>query len=195
MPDLSKYQIGATRSPLGALVASSSGPTVLSAPLGGLPAMASQLQAAAAKMKRDDDEELASNRSSSPVTSLPPKTPPPMIVKKPGSDGETNPASSSSGNEESPPKGPGGLIKAKGTYYPLTAFPTSMPQGPVMRKEENPAVNSSPSKLDTSNSGKKYSLCLAFWQIYCISRKSMSKVEMSVIGEMGPEYVVDFSLF
>ena len=36
---------------------------------------------------------------------------------------------------------PGGskAIKAKGTYYPLTAFPTSMPQGPVMRKgDESP---------------------------------------------------------
>ena len=30
-------------------------------------------------------------------------------------------------------------IKARGTYYPLTAFPTSMPQGPVMRKgDESP---------------------------------------------------------
>ena len=36
---------------------------------------------------------------------------------------------------------PGGskAIKAKGTYYPLTAFPTNMPQGPVMRKgDESP---------------------------------------------------------
>lgn len=39
---------------------------------------------------------------------------------------------------------PGGAkaIKAKGTYYPLTAFPTSMPQGPVMRKgDESPTQN------------------------------------------------------
>ena len=35
--------------------------------------------------------------------------------------------------EESPPKyGSAGKIKASGIYYPLSAFPTSMPQGPVM---------------------------------------------------------------
>ena len=35
--------------------------------------------------------------------------------------------------DESPPKyGSAGKIKASGIYYPLSAFPTSMPQGPVM---------------------------------------------------------------
>ena len=39
-------------------------------------------------------------------------------------------------------------IKAKGTYYPLTAFPTNMPQGPVMRKgdESPPCHEPSPGK-------------------------------------------------
>ena len=45
---------------------------------------------------------------------------------------------------------PGGskAIKAKGTYYPLTAFPTNMPQGPVMRKgdESPPCHEPSPGK-------------------------------------------------
>ena len=40
----------------------------------------------------------------------------------------------SSGEDMTPPKNQG-LIKARGTYFPLTAFPTSMPQGPIMRKD------------------------------------------------------------
>jgi hypothetical protein len=40
-------------------------------------------------------------------------------------------------SDESPPKIQG-LIKARGTYYPLTAFPTSMPQGPVMHRDDSP---------------------------------------------------------
>ena len=40
-------------------------------------------------------------------------------------------------SDESPPKAQG-LIKAKGTYYPLTAFPTTMPQGPVMHRDGSP---------------------------------------------------------
>ncbi len=50
--------------------------------------------------------------------------------------------------EDTPPKQQG-LIKARGTYYPLTAFPTSMPQGAVMRKEAEEEV--SPGKSDSSN--------------------------------------------
>merc|ERR1719412_714317 len=43
----------------------------------------------------------------------------------------------SSSEEVSPPKNQG-LIKARGTYFPLTAFPTSMPQGSVMRRDTTP---------------------------------------------------------
>ena len=43
----------------------------------------------------------------------------------------------SAADDSSPPKNQG-LIKARGTYFPLTAFPTSMPQGPVMRRAGTP---------------------------------------------------------
>ena len=48
---------------------------------------------------------------------------------------------------------PGGAkaIKAKGTYYPLTAFPTSMPQGPVMRKGDESPTPNEPLSGRTSN--------------------------------------------
>ena len=42
-------------------------------------------------------------------------------------------------------------IKARGTYYPLTAFPTSMPQGPVMRKGDE-----SPPRHETAPGRKKH---------------------------------------
>ena len=79
--------------------------------------------------------------------------------------GTTTPTKSDKGeaaSEDSPPKSQG-LIKARGTYYPLTAFPTSMPQGAVMRKDED---ESSPNKSDTSssaplsNSGKLDQQCI-----------------------------------
>ena len=40
-------------------------------------------------------------------------------------------------DDSSPPKSQG-LIKSRGTYFPLTAFPTSMPQGSVMRRDLSP---------------------------------------------------------
>ena len=46
----------------------------------------------------------------------------------------------SSSEEVTPPKNQG-LIKARGTYFPLTAFPTSMPQGSVMRATSSPPVS------------------------------------------------------
>ena len=50
----------------------------------------------------------------------------------------------SSGEDQTPPKNMG-LIKARGTYYPLTAFPTTMPQGSVMRKNGSPPPPETPS--------------------------------------------------
>ena len=61
---------------------------------------------------------------------------------------------SSNSPSESSPSG-AKAIKARGTYYPLTAFPTSMPQGPVMRKEDE-----SPSRTEAA-SGKKSIFCCA----------------------------------
>ena len=47
----------------------------------------------------------------------------------------------SSSEEVTPPKNQG-LIKARGTYFPLTAFPTSMPQVTASRhKRESDALN------------------------------------------------------
>jgi len=46
----------------------------------------------------------------------------------------------SSSEEVTPPKNQG-LIKARGTYFPLTAFPTSMPQGSVMRSTASPPAS------------------------------------------------------
>ena len=53
-------------------------------------------------------------------------------------------------DDNSPRNLAGGLIKAKakGTYYPLTAFPTNMPQGPVMHQPET-------GKEDKRPQGKK----------------------------------------
>ena len=68
---------------------------------------------------RPDSEHGDREASRSP----PPGTPPPS-KRKPEGD---------LSSEGTPPKNQG-LIKAKGTYYPLTAFPTNMPQGPVMRR-------------------------------------------------------------
>ena len=33
------------------------------------------------------------------------------------------------------------LLQARGTYFPLTAFPTNMPQGSVMRRDSTPPTN------------------------------------------------------
>ena len=75
------------------------------------------------------EEESNNNRPDSEngdieASRSPPGTPPPS-KRKPEGD--------LSSEQGTPPKNQG-LIKAKGTYYPLTAFPTNMPQGPVMRR-------------------------------------------------------------
>jgi hypothetical protein len=49
----------------------------------------------------------------------------------------------SSSEDVTPPKNQG-LIKARGTYFPLTAFPTSMPQGSVMRSTDSPPGGDQP---------------------------------------------------
>ena len=103
---------------------SASGKKVMSAPLGGLPAMASQLAQVAGKS--EDEEE--------------PSTPSPSKKQQ---------------MDDSPSRL--GLIKAKGTYYPLTAFPTSMPQGPVMSTK--PEAPNSPNSDNTSTAGKGTHKC------------------------------------
>ena len=109
-------------------------PPKVSAPLGGLPALADQIlmqqQRESNNNRNNDDQDSAS----------PPGTPPPAKRKPDGGD---------SSSEGTPPKNQG-LIKAKGTYYPLTAFPTNMPQGPVMRRGE------SPPRSDAVTSGKTH---------------------------------------
>lgn len=101
-------------------------PPKVSAPLGGLPALADQILM---QHQQQKEEESNNNRPDSEhgdreaSRSPPPGTPPPS-KRKPEGD---------LSSEGTPPKNQG-LIKAKGTYYPLTAFPTNMPQGPVMRR-------------------------------------------------------------
>ena len=54
---------------------------------------------------------------------------------KKASSAEEDGSGGGNSTEESPPKNgnaAAGRIKASGIYYPLSAFPTSMPQGPVM---------------------------------------------------------------
>lgn len=115
-------------------------PPKVSAPLGGLPALEDQIMSRQ-KMVEDahrnsEDEFERSQRS-------PPSTPPPS--KRRAAEGEPGTPSS----EDTPPKNQG-LIKAKGTYYPLTAFPTNMPQGTVMRQRgESP-----PRSSEGPNSGR-----------------------------------------
>ena len=112
-----------------------SSPHKVNAPLGGMPALADQLlmQQVSQMKDRDDTEgESNNNRLMSPSRSPLPASPPPSKMRPIGEGGD------SSGSEGTPLKNPQGLIKAKGTYYPLTAFPTSMPQGPVMRSESPP---------------------------------------------------------
>ena len=103
-------------------------PPKVSAPLGGLPALADQILMQHHQQRREGE---SNNNKPDPgsreASRSPPSTPPPS-KRKPDGD---------SSSEGTPPKNQG-LIKAKGTYYPLTAFPTNMPQGPVMRRGESP---------------------------------------------------------
>lgn len=143
--------------------ADSHGAKMFSAPLGGLPAMATQIAEAAEEQistsingetegkphsynndsdednihpDNDDDDDTNEGNNNN--------------ENKTNSNTPTNKLSSSQGKEdssnsplESSPSG-AKAIKARGTYYPLTAFPTSMPQGPVMRKGDE-----SPSRTET----------------------------------------------
>ena len=61
----------------------------------------------------------------------------------------------SSSEEVTPPKNQG-LIKARGTYFPLTAFPTSMPQGPIMRRDSTPPGSERPVQSEFSLILMKY---------------------------------------
>ena len=102
-------------------------PPKVSAPLGGLPALADQILMQHQQRKEEESNNNKPDPGSREVSRSPPSTPPPS-KRKPDGD---------SSSEGTPPKNQG-LIKAKGTYYPLTAFPTNMPQGPVMRRGESP---------------------------------------------------------
>ena len=46
--------------------------------------------------------------------------------------------------------------KAKGTYYPLTAFPTSMPQGPVMHKDGDKSGDRPSTPLGPDDASQQY---------------------------------------
>ena len=120
------------------------GPLKLSAPLGGLPAMASQLSNND-NHKEDPVELLKKSKSNDENSQGRSKTP------DSNDEGEENNGESL---EDSPPKNQQGMIKAAGTYYPLTAFPTNMPQGPVMRRD-----NSSP-RPDTSSGTCLIDICI-----------------------------------
>ena len=126
-------------------------PPKINAPLGGLPALADQLLMQNKPPLGNNPDgnvegESNNNKADKEESRSPPGTPPPSKRKMgDGSGGE------GSDQEGTPPKNPG-LIKARGTYYPLTAFPTSMPQGPVMRQGE------SPPRVETTSSGKKHFL-------------------------------------
>ena len=60
----------------------------------------------------------------------------------------------SSSEEVTAPKNQG-LIKAKGTYFPLTAFPTSMPQVPNLISSTSLKETKGP-HIKFSSTGKRY---------------------------------------
>ena len=123
--------------------------SLITAPLGGLPAMASQIaatqKAMVARINEEKKEQSEQEEEEPDVQSVTP--PPPPATPPPTSSATGTPTKEGSEVEDTPPK-QSGLIKAKGTYYPLSAFPTSMPQGTVLRKENN----DSPPKTDASSS-------------------------------------------
>jgi len=152
-----------TTTPSGGL---SSSPRVMTAPLGGLPAVDSQMAARQQQQQQHQHDQAMkmlsqqhqqqqqqlqqqqqhSRHLSSPdrlsddgddCRSVSPKSIPttPKSGGNRNSEGDVKQEGNSS--DESPPKIQG-LIKARGTYYPLTAFPTSMPQGPVMHRDDSP---------------------------------------------------------
>ena len=124
------FPMGLGNPPLGPAGLLNSPPKV-SAPLGGLPALADQLMMSSPPKPKEE----ANNNHKEEDNDSPPGSP---LPKK-----------ESSGSEQGTPPKHQGLIKAKGTYYPLTAFPTNMPQGPVMRNR-----GESPPRVEQPVSGK-----------------------------------------
>jgi hypothetical protein len=117
--------------------------------------MAQQWQAMSAERKTEE------RRSPSPIAQKRPQSPSSSAssssggaatpAKQPRLDGENPTINTSMNSDGSPPKGsPVAQIKAKGTYYPLTAFPTKMPQGAVMRRDPSP-----PRDRTSGSSGKR----------------------------------------
>ena len=124
------FPMGLGNPPLGPAGLLNSPPKV-SAPLGGLPALADQLMMSSPPKPKEE----SNNNHKEEDNDSPPGSP---LPKK-----------ESSGSEQGTPPKHQGLIKAKGTYYPLTAFPTNMPQGPVMRNR-----GESPPRVEQPVSGK-----------------------------------------
>jgi hypothetical protein len=134
----------------------SSTPRVLSAPLGGLPAVDSQV-AARQQQQQQQQQHQPQQLHQQPARHL--RTPERNSDDEDDDDvvDDTTPTKKRrlsevesrhdrGSSDESPPKAQG-LIKARGTYYPLTAFPTTMPQGPVMHRDGSPPrTESQPSK-------------------------------------------------
>ncbi len=135
--------LGSRLFPMGMAPVPQSGLPKIQAPLGGLPALADQLSQQAKKespVKASQDDEGKDEEEKEPAERSPPSTPPPAKRRNEGTESGSN-------SDDSPPKNQG-MIKAKGTYYPLSAFPTNMPQGPVMRRDE------SPPRPEQQNSGR-----------------------------------------
>ena len=59
-------------------------------------------------------------------------------------------------DQDSPGRPSVGKAKAKGTYYPLTAFPTSMPQGPVMHKDGDKSGDRPSTPLGPDDASQQY---------------------------------------
>ncbi len=141
-----------------------SSPRVMSAPLGGLPAVDSQMAARQQQQHQQQQQQQQQQHLHQQTMKMMSQQPPNRHMSSPdrGSDDEDDcrsispkslpttpksgvPRTSEGGDvkqegnssDESPPKIQG-LIKARGTYYPLTAFPTTMPQGPVMHRDDSP---------------------------------------------------------
>ena len=115
-------------------------PPKINAPLGGLPALADQILMTQNKSVAEQENNNNQQNKEDSEENSPPSSPLP---------------NKSSGSEQGTPPKHQGLIKAKGTYYPLTAFPTNMPQGPVMRRGE------SPPRVEQPVSGREF--CYFFW--------------------------------
>lgn len=149
------------------------GGKILSAPLGGLPAMASQIEEAAEEKSstsiNGSTQEKDDSNQDSDEENLPSESPDDAIEGNNNIEHKTNSNAinmkltptqrkdeSANSSLETSPSG-AKAIKARGTYYPLTAFPTSMPQGPVMRKgDESPPRHESAPGRKTNLYNKLY---------------------------------------